>query len=106
MWHLVSEDPERTIEEVLDHIVYQTNSYAEWQDNTSTSVFKCLTKDELRSAGVTWVMTAEESIAFLKANTAMVPIESGAMMVPPGYPPEKLAKHAQLFADKVLPAFT
>ena len=45
MWHLVSEDPERTIEEVLDHIVYQTSSYAEWQDNTSTSVFKCLTKD-------------------------------------------------------------
>ena len=97
MWHLVSEDPERTIEEVLDHIVYQTSSYAEWQDNTSTSVFKCLTKDELRLTGVTWVMTAEESIAFLKGNTAMVP---------PGYPPEKLAKHAQLFADKVLPAFT
>ena len=44
MWHLVCEDSERAIEEVLDHIVYQTNGYAEWQDNTSISVFKCVTR--------------------------------------------------------------
>ena len=51
-------------------------------------------------------MTPAESIAHLKAKVAIAPIESHAMMVPAGYPLSKLAQHAQLFADKVLPAFS
>jgi len=106
MWHLVSEDPEETVEDVLDHIVYQTNSYAEWQEGTTTSTFKRVTREEMRPAAKMWVMTPEDSIACHKAKIAAAPIESHSMMVPAGYPLEKMAKHAQLFADKVLPAFT
>ena len=105
MWHLVSEDPEQTIEDVLDHLVYHTNSYAEWQEGTTTSVFKRVTREEMRAGAGLWVMTPEQSIAHFKAKIAAAPIESHAMMAPAGYPLEKMAKHAQLFADKVLPAF-
>jgi len=106
MWHLVSEEPEQTVEDVIDHIVYQTNSYAEWMEDSATSAFKRVTREELLPAARNWVMTPEESIAHLKAKVAIAPIESHAMMVPAGYPLSKLAQHAQLFADKVLPAFS
>lgn len=106
MWHLVSEDPEQTIEDVLDHIVYQTNAYAEWMDNNdATSVFKQVTRDQLRPGARAWVMTPDESIDYIRAKMALAPIEAHAMMVPSGYPLGKLALHAQLFADKVMPAF-
>jgi len=106
MWHLVSEDPEQTIEDVLDHIVYQTNTYAEWMDNNdATSVFKRVTRDELRPAARTWVMTPDASIDYIKGKMALAPIEAHGMMAPSGYPLEKLAVHAQIFADKVMPAF-
>jgi len=105
MWHLVSENPEETIEEVLDHIVYQTNSYAEWQEGTSTEAFIRVSRESLRPVAGQWVMTPEQSIAHFRAKLAVAPMESHAMMVPAGYPLDKLAKHAELFASKVLPAF-
>jgi len=105
MWHLVSEDPERTIEEVLDHIVYQTNSYAEWQEGTSTVAFTKVDRDALRPIAGQWVMTPEQSIARFRAKLTIAPFESHAMMAPAGYPLTKLAEHAQLFADKVMPVF-
>ena len=105
MWHLVSEDPERTIEDVLDHIVYQTNSYAEWQEGTTTAAFTRVTKEQIRATASQWVMTPEQSIDHFKAKLAVAPFESHAMMVPAGYPLDKLARHAELFARAVLPAF-
>ena len=105
MWHLVSNDPERTIEEVLDHIVYQTNSYAEWQEGTATATFTRVTKDQMRPAANQWVMTPEQSISHFKAKLAIAPVESHAMMAPAGFPLDKLAYHAELFAKEVLPAF-
>jgi len=105
MWHLVSENPEETIEEVLDHIVYQTNSYAEWQEGTSTDAFIRVSRESLRPVAGQWVMTPEQSIAHFRTKLAVAPMESHAMMVPAGYPLDKLAKHAELFASKVLPAF-
>jgi alkanesulfonate monooxygenase SsuD/methylene tetrahydromethanopterin reductase-like flavin-dependent oxidoreductase (luciferase family) len=105
MWHLVSEDPERTIDEVLDHIVYQTNSYAEWQEGTTTAAFTKVARDDLRPAASRWVMTPEQSIAHFQAKLAIAPFESHAMMAPAGFPLTKMAEHAELFASKVLPAF-
>jgi len=105
MWHLVSEDPEQTIEDVLDHIVYHTNSYAEWQEGTSTTVFTRVTKEQIRAVASKWVMTPAQSIAHFKAKLTIAPFESHAMMVPAGYPLEKLAHHAELFAKQVLPGF-
>jgi len=105
MWHIVSEDPERTIEEVIDHIVYQTNSYAEWQEGTSTATFTRVTREQMRMAAGQWVMTPDQSIAHFKAKLALAPVESHAMMVPAGFPLDKLARHAELFAAKVMPAF-
>ena len=105
MWHLVSHEPERTIDDVIDHIVYQSNSYAEWMEDSVNSTFKRVTRDELIPLAGKWVMTPEQSIDHFKAKLALAPIESHAMMVPAGYPLKKLAQHAQLFADEVLPAF-
>ena len=105
MWHLVSEDPEQTIEEVLDHIVYQMNSYAEWQEGTTTAAFSRVTREQLRPVAGRWIMTPDQSIAHFKAKLAIAPVESHAMMVPAGYPLAKLARHAELFANKVMPAF-
>ena len=90
---------------MLDHLVYHTNSYAEWQEGTTTATFTRVTREEMRAAAGQWVMTPEQSIAHFKAKLAAAPIESHAMMAPAGYPLEKMAKHAQLFADRVLPAF-
>jgi hypothetical protein len=66
-----------------------------------TSTFKRVTREELLPAADNPVTAPEQSIAHIKAKLAMAPIESHAIIAPAGYPLEKLARHAQFFADKV-----
>jgi alkanesulfonate monooxygenase SsuD/methylene tetrahydromethanopterin reductase-like flavin-dependent oxidoreductase (luciferase family) len=98
LWLLVAEDPEQAINEALDHILYQYNTYAVWRGTPHAE------RDELRRLASRWIMTPAAAIAHLREQLALAPTEAYCMMAPAGYPFDRLAEHAQLFADQVMPA--
>lgn len=105
MWLLVSEDPERTLDELAPHAYYQINTYAEWQEGAEWSVFKEMSLDDFKKAGVIRVMTPDDCITYIKSRQEAAPIEAFCMQAPAGFPLARLAEHAELFASKVIPAF-
>ncbi|MCB2061453.1 MAG: LLM class flavin-dependent oxidoreductase [Novosphingobium sp.] len=105
MWMMVSEDPEKTINDMAPHAYYQINTYAEWQEGTDWAVLSEMSLDEFKKAGPIRVMTPEECVTYIKSRQEQAPIEAFCMQVPSGFPLDKMAEHAELFAKKVIPAF-
>lgn len=105
MWMMVSEDPEKTINDMAPHAYYQINTYAEWQEGTDWAVMSEMSLDEFKKSGPIRVMTPEECVTYIKSRQEQAPIEAFCMQVPSGFPLDKMAEHAELFAKKVIPAF-
>ncbi|MCB2075272.1 MAG: LLM class flavin-dependent oxidoreductase [Novosphingobium sp.] len=105
MWMMVSEDPEKTVNDMAPHAYYQINTYAEWQEGTDWAVMSEMSLDEFKKSGPIRVMTPDECIAYIKSRQEQAPIEAFCMQVPSGFPLDKMAEHAELFAKKVIPAF-
>jgi alkanesulfonate monooxygenase SsuD/methylene tetrahydromethanopterin reductase-like flavin-dependent oxidoreductase (luciferase family) len=105
MWLLVSEDPERTLEEVAPHVYYQVSSYADWQEDSHWVPLRDMGLDAFKKSGTITVLTPEECIAHFKSQLEKAPIEAFCMQVASGFPAKQVAEHAELFAKKVLPAF-
>ncbi len=105
MWFLVSEDPERTLDAVAPHAHYQINTYAEWQEGAEWSVFAAMDVEEFKKAGLMKVLTPDEAVTYIKSRQEQAPIEAFCMQAPTGFPLKALAEHAELFANKVIPAF-
>lgn len=103
MWLLVSEDPEKTLEEVAPHAYYQISMYAKWQEHKSVGIQK-MDFETFKKSGPLRVLTPEAAIDFIRAQRELAPIETFCMQTPAGFPLQKLAEHADLFARKVIPA--
>jgi alkanesulfonate monooxygenase SsuD/methylene tetrahydromethanopterin reductase-like flavin-dependent oxidoreductase (luciferase family) len=103
MWFLVSEDPERTFHDVAPHAYYQINAYAEWAADRDWS-FPQMDFETFTRSGILKIMTPDEAVPVIRTKLAAAPVEGYCMQAPAGYPLSKLAEHAELFADKVLPA--
>ena len=104
MWLLVSEDPEKTFEEVAPHAYYQINKYAEWSVDLDYS-FPQMDFETFKQSGILKVLTPEDAIVHVRSKVDAGPAEGFCMQTPAGFPLSKLAEHAELFAAKVLPAF-
>jgi alkanesulfonate monooxygenase SsuD/methylene tetrahydromethanopterin reductase-like flavin-dependent oxidoreductase (luciferase family) len=103
MWLLVSEDPERTFEEVAPHAYYQINTYAEWAADLEWG-FPQMDFETFKQSGMLKILTPEQGIAHVQSKLDAAPAEGFCMQAPAGYPLSKLAEHAELFASKVLPS--
>jgi alkanesulfonate monooxygenase SsuD/methylene tetrahydromethanopterin reductase-like flavin-dependent oxidoreductase (luciferase family) len=104
MWLLVSEDPEQTFEEVAPHAYYQINKYAEWSVDLDYS-FPQMDFETFKTSGILKILTPDAAIAHIRSKVDAAPAEGFCMQTPAGFPLSKLAEHAELFANKVLPAF-
>jgi len=104
MWLVVTEDPEKTIEEVAPHAYYQLNTYAEWQEDESWGLER-MDFETFKKSGAMKIFTPDQAIAYIRSRLDAAPIESFCMQAPTGFPLSKLMEHAELFAKKVLPAF-
>jgi alkanesulfonate monooxygenase SsuD/methylene tetrahydromethanopterin reductase-like flavin-dependent oxidoreductase (luciferase family) len=104
MWTMVSEDPEKTLHEVAPHAYYQINTYAQWQAGKDWG-FEVLDFETFKNSGMINVLTPEQAIADMKSRLKEAPLESFCMQAPAGFPLSRLAESAELFANKVLPAF-
>jgi alkanesulfonate monooxygenase SsuD/methylene tetrahydromethanopterin reductase-like flavin-dependent oxidoreductase (luciferase family) len=109
---IVSNDPEKTLHEIAPYALHTLNTYSAWmaeeQRSFTTEIQSTyramdLPTFEATQAGI--VLTPEQAIAHIQAQRAAGPIESYLTAPPAGYPLSKFAEHAQLFADKVIPAF-
>jgi alkanesulfonate monooxygenase SsuD/methylene tetrahydromethanopterin reductase-like flavin-dependent oxidoreductase (luciferase family) len=105
MWTVVSDDPERTMNEIAPHYCYQLAAYAGWQAGTGWDYLPA-DASKIRESGAFQVLTPDQAVALIAKRKAQVPeLESFCMMVPAGLPLGRLTEHAKLFAEKVIPAF-
>ena len=105
LWFLVSEDPEKTLDEVAPHYYHQIKAYADWQEDVGWGIPQ-LDLETVKQSGMIQVLTPEQAIEWIRGRAAAAEgLASMGMMVPAGYPLSKLAEHAELFATKVIPAF-
>jgi len=104
MWLLVSEDPEKALEEVAPHAHYQINMYAEWQEHEAVGIKK-MDLETFKKEGPLRVLLPDQAIDYIRSQIDMAPIEGFCMQMPAGFPLSRMAEHAELFARKVIPAF-
>jgi probable F420-dependent oxidoreductase len=107
LWLMVSEDPDRTFATYAPNLMYWFNSYAKWFEGTDTSPWPHINDaEELRSRRLVNVMTPDSAVTLIKQRIAEVPVEMFTLMLsPPGIPLSGIAKHIELFANKVIPHF-
>lgn len=106
----VAADPERAMEELAPYYHHVFSCYGAWMnednaigmDNPSSQAMDI---DTFKHSGILQILTPEQAVSHFKALQERVPLEHFMMMRPPGLPAERFMEYAQLFADKVIPAF-
>jgi hypothetical protein len=62
--------------------------------------------EALKASGKILMLTPNQAIDYLRKQLAIAPIDHFITLgLPGGYPFEKFAEHAELFAREVIPAF-
>jgi hypothetical protein len=98
----ISEDPDRTWEEIGPYMLHHAVDYASWQTPGERSAVNSAATnvDELRAEGLYRVITPEECVADVEANPhhaiVMLPLCGGT-------PPELAWRSLNLYAEEVLP---
>lgn len=98
----VSEDPDRTWDEIGRYLLYEAQTYASWQlpGQRSAVCSDATSVAELRAEGRYLVLTPEECVARARgpfASTVLYPLCGGI-------PPELAWPSLELYASRVLPA--
>lgn len=110
LFFAVADDPERALHELSPYYHHVYTCYASWmtEDNAigmENPTTEAMDVDTFRQSGILQILTPEQAVDHFKAMQERVPIEHFMMMRPPGLPAERFVGYAQLFADKVIPAF-
>jgi alkanesulfonate monooxygenase SsuD/methylene tetrahydromethanopterin reductase-like flavin-dependent oxidoreductase (luciferase family) len=109
---VVADDPERTMHELAPYYHYVNNIYGVWlnEDRYESRIEvetapKSMSLEEFKLSGLLQVLTPAQAIDMLKAMQARAPVEHVMLTMPPGVPFAQFARHAELFARQVMPAF-
>lgn len=106
LFFAVAEDPEAALEELAPFYHYVNNSYGEWfSEDKSVEGAKSMSLEEFKSSGMLQILTPDAAIAAIKAKQARMPLDHVMMMMPAGLPTRRFVDYAELFANKVIPAF-
>jgi len=107
-WLIVSDDPERTWREAAEHVIYQYNQFASWDEESGQDLGRRSIEsiDELRERGLLDVVDAPTCVRLIRDYCNELPITHYlSWALPPGLPPAWLQPHLELFASRVIPAF-
>lgn len=106
-WLIVSNDPEKTWTEVVDHVFYQAKNYLEWAEKAGQrSPMTLRNHDDLRQSGYLKVVEPEAAVKIIREYVNSVPVTHFySWTLPPGLPAKWAQPHLELFASKVIPAF-
>jgi alkanesulfonate monooxygenase SsuD/methylene tetrahydromethanopterin reductase-like flavin-dependent oxidoreductase (luciferase family) len=106
----IADDPEQAMEELAPHYHHVNNSYGAWMNEDKAvgvegALLKPMSLEKFKRSGILQIWTPAQAIDKFKAMQARMPIEHYMMMMPPGLPPKRFMAYAELFANKVMPAF-
>jgi alkanesulfonate monooxygenase SsuD/methylene tetrahydromethanopterin reductase-like flavin-dependent oxidoreductase (luciferase family) len=110
LFFTVAEDPQQALEELAPYYHHVFECYAAWmgEDNAigmQNPTTQSMDIEAFKQSGILQILTPDQAIEHFKAMQERVPLEHFMMMRPPGLPAERFTEYAQLFADRVIPAF-
>ncbi|MCX2934893.1 LLM class flavin-dependent oxidoreductase [Mycobacterium sp. CVI_P3] len=110
LFFTVAEDPDKAMDELAPYYHHVFECYAAWmgEDNAigmENAITQSMDVETFKQSGILQILTPEQAIEHFKQMQERVPLEHFMMMRPPGLPVERFIEYAQLFADKVIPAF-
>jgi alkanesulfonate monooxygenase SsuD/methylene tetrahydromethanopterin reductase-like flavin-dependent oxidoreductase (luciferase family) len=112
LFTVVAPDPEKAMEELAPYFHHVNNSYGQWlnEDRAATgfgdtAVLKPMSLEAFKSSGILSILTPSQAIDMFNKMCAKAPVEHFMMMLPPGLPPARFMKYAEVFAKEVIPAF-
>ncbi|WP_213571251.1 LLM class flavin-dependent oxidoreductase [Rhodococcus sp. USK13] len=110
LFYVVAEDPEKAMEELAPYYHHVNNSYGEWlnEDNAigfDNAALKPMSLEDFKTSGILEIATPDKAISKFKDLQERTKAEHFMMMMPAGLPSDRFMEYAQVFADKVIPAF-
>jgi alkanesulfonate monooxygenase SsuD/methylene tetrahydromethanopterin reductase-like flavin-dependent oxidoreductase (luciferase family) len=110
LFTMVAEDPGAAMEEVAPYFAHVNNSYGVWLNEDKASgiddpLLKPMSLEAFKASGILQIRTPDKAIDYFRRMQTRIPVEHFMMMLPPGLPPARFVKYAELFAREVMPAF-
>ena len=111
LFMVVAEDKAAAMEELAPYYHHINNTYAEFMAEDQAigmedAKLAAMDLAAFKASGILQIMTPDEAIErFTRMQDKAPAIEHLMFMRPPGLPAERFRAYAQLFADKVMPAF-
>jgi alkanesulfonate monooxygenase SsuD/methylene tetrahydromethanopterin reductase-like flavin-dependent oxidoreductase (luciferase family) len=110
LFFAVANDPEKAMHELAPYYHHVNNTYGQWLNEDKAigiddPVLKPMELDAFKQSGILKIVTPDAAIKMFKAMRQRIPVEHFMMMKPPGLAAEKFVEYAELFANKVIPAF-
>lgn len=110
---VVADDPDKARAELAPYFHHVNNAYGAWfTEEEYYSQMKMpaspspMSLDDFLKTGMLQIKTPAEAIAHFNGVLAKAPVEHFMLAVPPGLSPHKFVPYAELFAKKVMPAFS
>jgi alkanesulfonate monooxygenase SsuD/methylene tetrahydromethanopterin reductase-like flavin-dependent oxidoreductase (luciferase family) len=107
----VAEDPEQAMQELAPYYHHVFATYGAWMDEDNAigmenaAMQQSMDVEAFKQSGILQILTPKQAVAHFETLQERIPLEHYMMMRPPGLPAERFVEHAQVFADKVIPAF-
>jgi alkanesulfonate monooxygenase SsuD/methylene tetrahydromethanopterin reductase-like flavin-dependent oxidoreductase (luciferase family) len=109
LFTVVADDPEQAMDELAPHFHHVNNSYGAWFNEDKVvdaeDALAPMTLEQFKSSGILQIMTPDAAIAMFKDLQRRMPLDHYMMMLPPGLPAARFIHYAEIFAQKVMPAF-
>jgi alkanesulfonate monooxygenase SsuD/methylene tetrahydromethanopterin reductase-like flavin-dependent oxidoreductase (luciferase family) len=107
----VAKDTKKAFEELAPHCYYTHQAYSKWMNEDAQGyditdvTLKSMSFEEFKASGTLKVLTPEQAIGYFNGLLDRHPIEHFMLFVPSGFPPDRFAGYAEVFAREVIPAF-
>lgn len=109
MWLIVSNNPEKRLQEARDHLSYQLDTYFKWFQASlpgTADAVQQFSTDDLLAIFRAQVVKPGQAIEIIEQETKNLGITSWySWTLPPGLPVDWADEHIELMAKEVIPAF-
>ena len=109
---VVAKNPGQAMHELAPYFHHVNNTYGEWlnEDRAATgfgesALLKPMSLEAFEASGILRILTPDEAIDLFNDMRSKAAVEHFMMMLPPGIPPGRFQKYAEVFAQEVIPAF-
>jgi alkanesulfonate monooxygenase SsuD/methylene tetrahydromethanopterin reductase-like flavin-dependent oxidoreductase (luciferase family) len=112
LFTVVASDPEQAMEELGPYFHHVNNTYGQWlnEDRDATgmgdqTLLAPMTLDAFKKSRILKILTPPQAIEMFQKMLSKANVEHYVMMLPPGLPPARFKRYAEVFANEVMPAF-